>query len=220
MNILRYEISRFWESDMTILLCYGVHYPSGLGLIICISMMVEGFKWIWLHRKYSKKSEEKEGISETKSNKKDQNRLEEDQTPLINVEVTDNTQSNVNTDSLSEVEKGIELLFYSRNNRSPGTPVIRKKSMNREIFEDLPRLIPENPVTEEIQKGGMKRVIIRSSAQVVSITIMFNFVVFLDIIGENEGMYNGILFSFGIVAIILAVFIFFNRLCLYMSGTV
>mmetsp|Transcript_6326 Transcript_6326/g.6923 ORF Transcript_6326/g.6923 Transcript_6326/m.6923 type:complete len:93 (+) Transcript_6326:148-426(+) len=92
--------------------------------------------------------------------------------------------------------------------------------MNREIFEDLPRLIPENPVTEEIQKGGMKRVIIRSSAQVVSITIMFNFVVFLDIIGENEGMYNGILFSFGIVAIILAVFIFFNRLCLYMSGTV
>lgn len=118
------------------------------------------------------------------------------------------------------MEEGIELLFYSRNNQSPGTPVIRKKSMSRVIFEDLPRLIPENPVTEEIQKRGMKRGIIRSSAQVVSITIMFNFVVFLDIIGENEGMYNGILFSFGIVAIILAVFIFFNRLCLYMSGIV
>ncbi len=73
MNILCYEISRFWESDMTILLCYGVHYPSGLGLIICRSMMVESLKWIWLHRKYSKKSEENEDISETKSNKKDQN---------------------------------------------------------------------------------------------------------------------------------------------------
>ncbi len=84
--------------------------------------------------------------------------------------------------------------------------------------EDLPRLLPETPVTENVQKRDMKRVIISSSVQVVSITIIFHFVIFLDIIGEKEGMYTGIIMSFVVVVIIFAASIFFDRLCLFILG--